>query len=373
MEKVSANIFELSGTNYEIGYYMGKRAMNYPEFASLQKCPSDTFTVKVAKEMTDMFDQYCPGINEELEGFAEAIGATRLQMIYYAMTYLTPACSLLAVLPKLMENGHVMIARNYEFSHKMDDFCFCKTKVAGKYSHMGGSVMQFGRSEGINECGLMVGQTSCGMPVGNTDIMRKPAITGLQFWAVIRSLLENCKDVDEALQNLMIMPIAYNINLIIADKSGKAALFETLDGKKAVQKIDAMTRKQYIHSTNHAHIPEIIEIEPLAMENSLCRYECIKNYMDKSNQLTAKDLKELLLLEYPNGLCCHWYDEFFGTIKSMVFDVTLGTVDICWGGIAANGWKKYYLDKDLKEEITTLDIDIKHPDFDFCRLLKVES
>ncbi|GMQ56246.1 hypothetical protein AN1V17_06390 [Vallitalea sediminicola] len=59
--------------------------------------------------------------------------------------------------------------------------------------------MQFGRSEGINECGLMVGQTSCGMPVGNMEMMRKPAISGLQFWAVIRSLLENCKDVDEAL------------------------------------------------------------------------------------------------------------------------------------------------------------------------------
>ncbi|MEJ8555084.1 C45 family autoproteolytic acyltransferase/hydolase [Tepidibacter sp. Z1-5] len=369
METARTNIFELCGTNYEIGYHLGKMAMNCPQFAEMQKCPTGTFTEKRAKEMTKMFDQYCPGLNEELRGFAEAIGVTRLQMVYYAMTYLTPGCSLLAVLPKLTKNSHVMVARNYEFSHKMDDFSFCKTKVKGKYAHMGGSVMQFGRSEGINECGLMVGQTSCGMPVGNMETMRKPAITGLQFWAVIRSLLENCKDVNEALQSLMDMPIAYNINLILADKFGRAALFETLDGKKAVQKIDETTTKQYIHSTNHAHLPEIVEIEPLAMEHSACRYEFIKNYMDQANQLTDKDLKELLLSEYPTGLCCHWYDEFFGTIKSMVFDVTLGKVDICWGGLNQNGWKTYSLNTDMQVGNFMVNIKVEHPTFNFTRLV----
>lgn len=369
MEKASVNIFELVGTNYEIGYHLGKIAIKHPQFAQMQKCASGTFTEKRAKEMTKMFDRYCPGLNEELQGFAEAIGATRLQTVYYAMTYLTPGCSLLAVLPKLTANGHVMVARNYEFSHKMDDFCFCKTKVTGKYAHMGGNVMQFGRSEGINEHGLMVGQTSCGMPVGNMEFLRKPAITGLQFWAVIRSLLENCKDVSEALQALKDMPIAYNINLILADKFGRAALFETLDGKKAVQEIDGTTTKQYLHSTNHAHLPEIMEIEPLAMEHSACRYSFIKNYVDQAKQLTNEDLKELLLAKYPTGLCCHWYEEFFGTIKSMVFDVTLGKVDICWGGRAANGWKTYALDADIQAENFMIDIEVEHPTFDFTRLV----
>ena len=226
MEKANVNIFELCGTNYEIGYQLGKIAMNYPEFAKMQKCSPGAFTEEQATQMTEMFDCYCPGLNEELQGFAEAIGIKRLQMVYYAMTYLTPGCPLLAVLPKLTENGHVMVARNYEFSHKLEDFSFCKTKVTGKYAHMGGSIMQFGRGEGINECGLMVGQTSCGMPVGNMKVMRKPAIIGLQFWAVIRSLLENCKNVNEAVYSLKDMPIAYNINLILADKHGRAALFE---------------------------------------------------------------------------------------------------------------------------------------------------
>lgn len=371
MEKSRINVFEMSGSNYEIGYNLGKTILNYPQMLKMQISEANEFNDEIIKDMIEMFDKYCPGLNEELKGFADAIEVNHLQVVYYTMTYLTPGCSLLAILPKLMENNHVMVARNYEFSHKMEDFVFCKTKVKGKYAHMGGSVMQFGRSEGINECGLMVGQTSCGLPVGNMEMLRKPKVKGLQFWAVIRSILENCRNVDEALSVLKEMPIAYNINLIVADNLGNAALFETLDGKKAVKKIDNTTKEQYIHSTNHAHLAEIIELEPLAMEHSVCRYEFIKNYMNKDEVLSDNDLKKLLLSKYPLGLCCHWYDEFFGTIKSMVFDVTLKTVDICWGGDEQNGWKKYSLDDKMNMEMLTANINIEHPTFDFAKLVKI--
>ncbi|MFQ8666455.1 C45 family autoproteolytic acyltransferase/hydolase [Anaerostipes caccae] len=371
MEKANVSIFELCGSNYEIGYQLGKIAMNCPQFAEMQKCPPGAYTEKQAAQMTEMFDCYCPGLNEELQGFAEAIKTTRLQMLYYAMTYLTPGCSLLAVLPKLTANGHVMAARNYEFSHKMEDFSFCKTKVTGKYAHMGGSMMQFGRGEGINECGLMAAQTSCGMPVGNMEVMRRPAVTGLQFWAVIRSLLENCKNVEEALQTLEDMPIAYNINLILADKEGNAALFETLDGVKAFRKIDDTTEQQYLHSTNHAHLQEIINLEPMAMKHSVCRYNYIENFVNQSHGINTRDLKTLLLSKYPEGLCCNWYDNFFGTIKSMVFDVTLGTVEICWGGLEKNGWKTYFLVNDIKAENFTVDIKTSNSQFEDGAFVKI--
>ena len=129
MEKGSVNTFELVGTNYEIGYQLGKTARKNPQFAQMQRCEPGTFTEKQAKEMTEMFDQYCPGLNEELQGFAEAIGTTRLQMVYYAMTYLTPGCSLLAVLPKLTANGHVLVARNMIFHIRWMIFASAKQRL----------------------------------------------------------------------------------------------------------------------------------------------------------------------------------------------------------------------------------------------------
>lgn len=370
MEKALVNYLELSGTSYEIGYELGKRILNYPpQVLNMFKAPSPICSEDEATELIEILDQYCPGLNEELQGFADALETTILHLHYYNAAYLTPGCSLLAVLPKLTENGHVMVARNYEFSHRMDDFTFCKTKVSGKYSHLGSSIMSFGRSEGINECGLMVGSTSCGRPVGNMPNARKPAIKGLQFCAVIRSLLENCTNVSDALKLLMDMPIAYNINLMLADKTGAAILFETYDGNKAWEEINAMTEKQYLHSTNHPHLPEIVALEPMGMENSVVRYKFIESYMEKSDKIKEEDLKELLLSMYPMGLCCHWFEELFGTIRSIVFDVTLGKVNICWGGRAENGWKTYTLDTDMKNESFMVSINLEHPTFDIGRMI----
>ncbi|MDO5574280.1 MAG: carcinine hydrolase/isopenicillin-N N-acyltransferase family protein [bacterium] len=103
----------------------------------------------------------------------------------------------------------------------------------------GATTALFGRSEGINEHGLAVSQSSCGFPVSNLPQMRNPGIKGLQFWAVIRSLLENCKTVDEALSMLTGMPIAYNINLYLADAAGEIALYETMNGEAACERIGA--------------------------------------------------------------------------------------------------------------------------------------
>ena len=49
--------------------------------------------------------------------------------------------------------------------------------------------MQFGRGEGMNECGLAISQSACGRPVNDYQ-GGKPKVIGLQFWAVVRTLLE---------------------------------------------------------------------------------------------------------------------------------------------------------------------------------------
>lgn len=38
------------------------------------------------------------------------------------------------------------------------------------------------------------------------------------------------------------------------------------------------------------------------------------------------------MAKYPDGLCCHYFEEFFGTTKSMVISPTDGTIKLCWGG-----------------------------------------
>ncbi len=342
MITVYAKCLELKGTSYEIGQTLGKTMAGIPALKAAmtagQKLGEDD-----AKRATDMFDRWCPGINEEISGIADALGVNPRQITFYAMTYLKPRCSQMAALPGITANGHTLLARSYEFSHMFDDFTLTRTGVSGKYTHIGSSVIQLGREEGLNEHGLGITMSSCGFPVGANDNMRNPALKGLQFWAVIRTLLENCKDVEEALAIIKGMPIAYNINMILADAKGNSALVETLDGRVAI----IQGAYDFLHATNHALHPEFKQYEKAAMKNSVQRYETIKRLLSSSKRIGPDDIKTLLLKKYPDGLCCHDYDKFFGTTKSIVMDINDGRLDICWGGLAENGWQSFSVHEPL--------------------------
>lgn len=347
MITMQTRTLELKGTSYEIGYQLGKMTGEIPPLKSIHTGGMEGFGAEQVKEAAAMFDRWCPGITEELAGFADALNVPAEQVFYYGMTYLLPRCSQIAVLPGASANGKPLLARNYEFSHEAEDFCLVRTSVEGKYIHMGTSAVQFGRDDGFNEHGLAVTMSSCGFPVGPMPYMRAPKIKGLQFWAVIRALMENCRDVQEALDYLDGMPIAYNINLMLLDKVGNAALVETLDGRYEVRRLDGQSSEQIIWATNHAVLPGLAVLEPQALIHSARRYDYISEQLTGAESITREQLKRMLLANYPDGLCCHFFEEFFGTTKSMVISPEDGTIELCWGGRPENGWNTYDISKPL--------------------------
>lgn len=340
--------FSLQGSSAEIGSSLGIKIKAIPGAAEQCLFPDGLLSESVEKQMFKLFQEFCPGINEEVGAFAEELGIPAGRVFYYLSTYLQPGCSQLALLPSRTEDGHTWLARNYEFSNQLDDMTLYTTRVEGRYAHIGSAAMMFGRSDGMNEYGLAVSQTSAGFPVGNMETARKPAITGLQFWAVIRSLLENCRDVQEAIAMARQMPIAYNINLMLVDRAGNAALWETFDGHRAVQKLEAGSAG-HICSTNHVLLPELKPYDPLAMRNSLVRCDMINKLMNDRGKITRDEVKSLLGSVYPQGLCCHYYDQFFGTLRSMIFDLNDGTLEICFGPADINDWHEFSLDKTCEQ------------------------
>ncbi len=353
MRNVKTSYFELEGTHYEIGQQMAKLLGK----EALHSSPPDFIMREDLDKALSFLDQYCPGIIEELRGFSDETGFPVQENVYTWTTYLTPHCSSIAMLPSHTQNGHTMIARNYEFSIEDEDFHVYRLAPKGKYAHIGGSLIEFGRTEGINECGLAVSMSSCGIPVSNIPSMRSSAICGLHFWAVVRTLLDTCKDVNEALQILQDMPIAFNINLILADRNQNIAIVETMNGEMAVQRGGNTGEPTYLSATNHIAIGSFQDRENFAMRNSVVRYETIQKFVKGSEKVAEQQLKDFLLTQYPEGMTCWYYKDWFGTVKSVVMDVNEGRFSICWGGRPENGWDDYYVDKKIgnsNKEITIL-------------------
>ncbi|MBE5962061.1 MAG: acyl-CoA--6-aminopenicillanic acid acyltransferase [Lachnospiraceae bacterium] len=378
MEKQKVSYFELKGSYKEIGRQMAKRMKEASALEQMQFSAPEYIAAEDLKEARNIYEKYCPGLLEELEGFAEESGIPAERISYSWMTYLVPRCSGLILGGNRTEDGHMKLIRNYEFSIEDEDLTVTRTAPEGKYAHVSGNIACFGRCEGINECGLAVSMSSCGFPVSNMRGMRAPKVRGLQFWAVIRTVLENCKDVEEALNMLNGMPIAYNINLLLADKKHNGVLFETMDGERAwrrlskvekkviteekeaqkekVQKIENTERTEntgrientententeYLAATNHIVIPEFQVYEPVGMRNSIIRFKNVTQFAESKLTFTEKEMKQFMFKKYPDGMTCYCYEDWFGTIRTVLMDIDELRYSVCWFGLEENGWKNF--------------------------------
>jgi predicted choloylglycine hydrolase len=335
----------LRGSAYEVGKAQGEAMRQFPQAADFFRSGLEANKQGDFDSTLKMFDRYCPGINDEIKGFADGLGIPFESVVYYSWTRLRPRhCSHFVALPSLTESGHVLVGRNYDFGEPSDDLRLCTTAVDGCYAHLGFSSVTFGRLDGMNEHGLSVTMSAGGIPVGLLEGLTPPIQDGLIFWALIRTLLERCKTVDEALVLCKEIPSCGNPILILADANGNAALVEIYGPTVSVKKIDAASPEQFLLATNHFVLPETRSLEPTMMEHSRCRHQVIQSALQQAApRVNVDGVKKVLSTSYPDGLSCHFYDEFFGTLHSLVFDLNEKKAQICFGSPAVNEWHEFDL------------------------------
>lgn len=290
---------------------------------------------KVIKAM-EFYDKFNPGVNEEIKGFADAVGADAEDIVYY-YAYVQPSvgnCSHVAVLPSITEDGRIYHARSYEYGWDDRPILFT-SRIEGKYQQIGFGCQLFGRFDGINECGLSV-STSAG--VINPEIKDE----GCVFPVVVRTLLDKCNDVDQAVEIIMNMPISDYRNFIIADRNGKAALVEVASSCKGIKYIGTVSEGNFLCSANHYSLPEMIKHDVGRMWHSVARYKAIKTQIGAAAPAVTKDIvRDILSSTVPNGACCHHYSNGMGTLWSMLFDPMDCKVEICFGSPNINKWRTF--------------------------------
>ena len=339
----------LEGTSYEIGRRQAEILQaTHPDFLNFftsGEVHPEKYGFASFKQLQDEYEAACPGINAEIQGFADSLGVPAERIVFYDVSHLVQTnCSHMVILPPLTRDGHLLVGRSYEWKPEEEDLRLCTTQVRGKARHIGFSCLLFGRMDGMNEHGLSL-TFSGGMAAGEPHEWHKK--TGLNFWVVQRGILDNCRDVKDALEMLRAHPPASNANMLLAERSEKAALVEICAGEIQVKEVDHSAEAPYLVSTNHFTLPGMVERNhhQYILDYSLPRAEAIRAHIERDRpDVTRETLREVMSKEDPHGCLGHYYSSGFGTLWSMIFDLTIGEVEICFGAPGYNPWHTFTLE-----------------------------
>lgn len=360
------------GSAYDVGRMQGEIIQQIPPLKQWMCSQAEHAPTGDAAAVMKQCDRFCPGLNEELQGCADALGAPVAQIVYYLESFLRVThCSHFAALPSITANKHLLIGRNYDFNDTMDDMTIFSTRVSGKAAHVGTSSLWFGRNDGLNEHGFAVTMSAGSVPpVGRFPGMTPPIQDGFMFWALVRTLLDQCKTVNDALKLIDEFPCCGNPALILADRQGTAAVVEIWGANHAVKQINAASAEQFLCATNHFTLPEIAPFAPYQMRHSKTRYDTITSRLRQAApNITPETMRSLLSEPYPAGLCAHYYEEYFGTLHSMILDVTTGVAEVCFGSPHVNIWRTFDPLHPAASGEFAVTLPIEHPTPDFWERL----
>lgn len=334
----------LIGDSYEIGKKQGQ------ELSIIDGIEDILFKKDIQKndeidENIQLLKKYYPSLLDELKGVADYFKRKVSDMKFLDSAYLIAGgCSLAAISSKKTIDGKPYVLRTYDLGIEISDFRMCSTNVEGLLSHSGFSVNFFGRSEGMNNDGLCITFASCGFPIGNEIGMLKPKISGFNFMVIIRLLLETCCSTEEALDLLKTVPIASNMNLLITDSFENTAIVETIDGNIYIKN----SKNSATVLTNHPVIEEAKEAQNSYLNNSLIRYEILNDKLKNQKTVKLEEIKSLLKTNYPKGVSMLDYDDYFGTVQTILFDIKDKTVNFSFGSLAYNEEFKLKVGENLK-------------------------
>lgn len=323
-KKIRYKHLVLEGSAYEAGKQLGEFLKEDKGLIAFMTSPfmgGEKLSDAAFEKVKRLYDEFCPGANEEIQGFADAVGKSYRDVVYYfAYLHMVKGnCSQIAVTPQYSADAHCYLGRNYDFGWN-DSPVFIETRIDGQYKQLGFACQLFGRFDGMNEHGLCIATSAGAINPPYTE-------EGFVFPVVVRAVLDQCKTVEEALALFEKMPFADYRNFCIVDRQGNAALIEAAASVHSVQK-----GGECRIATNHYESELLRDKGFYKPMHSVVRYETLQSFVkERQGNISADDIKAVLGGMMPEGVCCNHYEDGMGTMWSMVFDATDTKAYVCFG------------------------------------------
>jgi len=348
-------MISFKGSAFEVGKKWGELAVQNQAFKEFMLYRSDfakNIPGKTMNHIIRFLDQYCPNVNEEINGMADVLGVKPEEISYYLFSYkFKGSCSHFGLTRRCTQNSHTLLARSYEFSDEMTDCIFADIQEDGCARTMGFTSIVFGRLDGMNEHGLAMTMTA-GIPP-----IEEFGAEGIMFWTVMRKVLDTCKDIHEAWDVINSIPSGFCPTYLVADQQGRIMLVEQTPEKIQRQIIDTGSDEHLLADTNHFNLDGMIPSRKHVFKQSVHRYDTILKTFEEDRPYTLEEIQSLLTTRYPKGLSAPYFKEVFGTLWACIFNCEERTIRVRMGNISRD-WQRFSFDLPIHEGVQSFSIDL---------------
>jgi predicted choloylglycine hydrolase len=300
------NIVNLKGTYAEMGRQHGSLVNGFFQTPTI---PDKN--MEFSKKCEELTRQYTPKLMEEVEGFAEAAELDLEPFKAFLLTLgIELGCSVIALGPKLTEEGAPIFGRNYDWELSFQDYFMTYiTEPRGGVRSLSFSDHMIGRYGGINGEGVAV---SIHAVPGYTGKPRP----GVRMNMTLRWVLDNMESTEEAVEFITQTPHQTAHLYMVADKKGSLARVEYAPEEFRVEYSDT-----FLYCTNHYQIHEMKKYDngDFDRSNTEKRENTIRNWRKSKERFGHEDVVQLLS-SHEEGVCNHaeYKDIKYGTIWSWI-------------------------------------------------------
>lgn len=297
MNAFYSDVIQFAGSHYDFGFMQGEQLKTSPILKNRKRqwASSRKRHFKIdEREALKLFERFMPRMRDEIKGLADALGWTMTEAVRefggYYVEEERSGCSILT--------GDNYIVRNYDSDPAFYEGRFMIYEPTdGGYATIGPSMQITGRTDGMNEKGLVMGYNFINR-VGSED--------GFVCNMIGRMILENSATIEEAIDLLKAIPHRTAFNYVVSDLSGDSYVVEASPRKVIARKASV--------STNHFHV--LLEENRYRTDESIRRERILLN---KSEE----DLDVLSAYELLNNdkfdVYSEKYDAAAGTIHTAVY------------------------------------------------------
>jgi len=237
MMQVYSDVMQYRGTHYDFGYFQGERLKNSPILPNREKqwgSRNNRHFLIDFEKCKDSLSTFAPAILEEIHGLADVLKidmekAFRLFGGYY-LEYRRSGCSIFA-------DNHSLV-RNYDIHPRGYEGRYTLYQPTDQgFAVIGPSMQITGRSDGMNEKGLVMGY--------NFTHSKKSG-DGFVCSMIGRIILETCANVDEAISLLKEIPHRHSFSYVLLDLTGESYVVEATPREVVARKSNVCT--------NHFHL-----------------------------------------------------------------------------------------------------------------------